>query len=74
MRGFPCQETVNQTPELEFRVYHKMYETSPKNAVIRRMKNMTMREKVNVFIVFVFSLCGDGCIPGSQTVKQFCTW
>ena len=24
IRGFPCQETVNQTPELEFRVYHKM--------------------------------------------------
>ena len=23
-RGFPCQETANRTPELEFRVYHKM--------------------------------------------------
>ena len=22
MRGFPCKETANQTPELEFRVYH----------------------------------------------------
>ena len=22
IRGFPCQETANQTPELEFRVYH----------------------------------------------------
>ena len=22
IRGFPCQETVNWTPELEFRVYH----------------------------------------------------
>ena len=22
IRGFPCQDTVNQTPELEFRVYH----------------------------------------------------
>ena len=21
IRGFPCQETTNQTPELEFRVY-----------------------------------------------------
>ena len=24
IRGFPCQETASQTPELEFRVYHKM--------------------------------------------------
>ena len=24
IRGFPCQETTSQTPELEFRVYHKM--------------------------------------------------
>ena len=24
MRGFPCQETENQTPELEFSVYHKI--------------------------------------------------
>ena len=24
MRGFPCQDTASQTPELEFRVYHKM--------------------------------------------------
>ena len=24
IRGFPCQETVSRTPELEFRVYHKM--------------------------------------------------
>ena len=23
MRGFPCQETANRTPELEFNVYHK---------------------------------------------------
>ena len=23
-KGFPCQETVNQTPELEFRVYHSI--------------------------------------------------
>ena len=22
IRGFPCQETMNQMPELEFRVYH----------------------------------------------------
>ena len=22
IRGFPCQDTVNWTPELEFRVYH----------------------------------------------------
>ena len=22
IRGFPCQETANRTPELEFRVYH----------------------------------------------------
>ena len=22
IRGFPCQETKNQMPELEFRVYH----------------------------------------------------
>ena len=24
VRGFPCQETANRTPELEFNVYHKM--------------------------------------------------
>ena len=24
IRGFPCQETTSQMPELEFRVYHKM--------------------------------------------------
>ena len=24
IRGFPCQETANRTPELEFKVYHKM--------------------------------------------------
>ena len=24
IRDFPCQETMSQTPELEFRVYHKM--------------------------------------------------
>ena len=24
IRGFPCQETVSRTPELEFRVYHKI--------------------------------------------------
>ena len=24
IRGFPCQETTNQTLELEFRVYHNM--------------------------------------------------
>ena len=24
IRSFPCQETANQTPELEFRVYHSM--------------------------------------------------
>ena len=24
IRGFPCQETASRTPELEFRVYHKM--------------------------------------------------
>ena len=24
IRGFPCQETASQTPELEFRVYHKI--------------------------------------------------
>ena len=24
IRGFPCQETVNQAPELEFKVYHSM--------------------------------------------------
>ena len=24
IRGFPCQDTANQTPELEFRVYHSM--------------------------------------------------
>ena len=24
IRGFPCQETASWTPELEFRVYHKM--------------------------------------------------
>ena len=23
IRGFPCQETMNQMPELEFRVYHR---------------------------------------------------
>ena len=23
-RGFPCQETANRTPELEFRVYHRI--------------------------------------------------
>ena len=23
-RGFPCQETMNRTPELEFKVYHKI--------------------------------------------------
>ena len=23
-RGFPCQETKSRTPELEFRVYHRM--------------------------------------------------
>ena len=22
IKGFPCQETTNQTPELEFKVYH----------------------------------------------------
>ena len=24
IRGFPCQETASRTPELEFRVYHKI--------------------------------------------------
>ena len=24
IRGFPCQETASWTPELEFKVYHKM--------------------------------------------------
>ena len=24
MRGFPCQETANRTPELEFNVYHRI--------------------------------------------------
>ena len=24
IRGFPCQETMNQALELEFRVYHSM--------------------------------------------------
>ena len=24
IRGFPCQEITNRTPELEFRVYHRM--------------------------------------------------
>ena len=24
IRGFPCQETLNRMPELEFSVYHKM--------------------------------------------------
>ena len=24
IRGFPCQEIASWTPELEFRVYHKM--------------------------------------------------
>ena len=24
IRGFPCQDTANWTPELEFRVYHKI--------------------------------------------------
>ena len=73
IRDFPCQDTTNRTPELEFRVYHKMYEASPRNAIMGRTKNRMIREKVNVFMVFVSSPCGGDCTPGSLTVKQFCT-
>ena len=69
IRGFPCQDTANRTPELEFRVYHKMYEVSPRNAVMGRMKNRTIREKVNVFIVFISLPCGGDCTLGSLTVE-----
>ena len=36
------------------------------------MKNKTMREKVNVFIAFVFWLCGGDYTLGSPKVGRFC--
>ena len=42
-------------------------------AAMGMMKNKMIREKVNVFMTFVFLLCGGDCIWGSQTVWWFCT-
>ena len=68
-RGFPCQDTTNQMPELDFRVYHRTYQRRPRRAINRRMRAMTMREKMRAFMTFVSLPCGGGCTWENQVVR-----
>ena len=74
IRGFPCQETVNRTPELEFRVYHNTEHRRPMRAARGSMRTVVIRERTRAFMSFVSWPCGGDCILGNRSVKRFYTW